>query len=234
MDQRTNDAALEALRALDTPTVCNALELISPAHRLSGYNTRPLHCTRPHLPPMVGYARTVTIRSEINHQRPPEEFRRVLHEYYSYIEAGPRPSVVVVQDLDETVGQGSFWGEVFTNVHKGLGAIGAVTNGSVRDLDDNAEGFQILAGMVLPSHAWVHVTGWGSDVKIHGMAVSHGDIIHADKHGAVVVPHDIADQVAEAAALISRRERVLITAAQTAGFTADKFREAMETAAKTT
>ena len=56
-------AALEALRAWDTPTICNALEVVVPHRRATGFTVEHLHCLDPALMPMVGYARTATIRA---------------------------------------------------------------------------------------------------------------------------------------------------------------------------
>ena len=139
--------------------------------------------------------------------------------------AGPR--IVVIQDLDDIHGYGSFWGEVNSNLHKGLGALGVITDGSVRDLPDLAENFQVLAGSILPSHAYVHVVDFGGEVHVSGMRVRDGDLIHADQHGAVVIPHAVAAKVPDAAALIARRERVLINAAKEPGFNIDRLRQAM-------
>ena len=99
----------------------------------------------------------------------------------------------MIQDLDDIVGYGAFWGEVQTNVHKALGCLGTITNGSIRDIPQVATGFQMFAGSIAPSHAFVHVVDFGGNVNIHGMAVQSGDLIHADQHGAVVVPIDTID-----------------------------------------
>ncbi|MGF1475157.1 MAG: RraA family protein [Geminicoccaceae bacterium] len=225
-----SDKTLEALRALDTPTVCNALEIVAPERRGFGYTIRPLFCAAPELPPMVGFARTARIRA----QHPPAASKSdqayAKRSYYRYVAEGPKPSVVVIQDLDETPGYGSLWGEVNSNVHKGLGALGVITNGSVRDLGERADGFQFLAGMVGPSHAWVRVVDFGGTITVHGMAVADGDLVHADRHGAVIVPLEVADQVAGAADLIARREAVIITAAQARDFTIDKLERATKEA----
>ena len=111
----------------------------------------------------------------------------------------------MIQDLDEAHGYGSFWGEVNSNIHKGLGCNGVITNGSVRDLPDVAEGFQMLADRVGPSHAFVHVVDFGRPVTVCGMRVSDGDIIHADQHGAVVIPSHVCSKVKKAAQLVARR-----------------------------
>lgn len=219
------------LTSIDTPTVCNALELLVPDRRGYGFTTKPLVCTRPELRPVVGIARTATIRAAH-----PSDVERdqasVRDEYYAYIDAGPKPSVVVVQDLDEERGYGSFWGEVNSNIHKGLGCDAVITNGSVRDLPDIAEGFQMLADRVGPSHAFVHVVDYSRPVTVAGMRVSHGDVIHVDQHGAVVIPYHVCADVRRAAELIGRRERVVIAASQQPGFDIDALRRAQREAAE--
>ena len=85
---------------------------------------------------------------------------------YAYMGQGAGPRIVVIQDLDDIRGYGSFWGEVNSNLHKGLGALGVITDGSVRDLPDLAENFQVLAGSILPSHAYVHVVDFGGEVSV--------------------------------------------------------------------
>ena len=125
--------------------------------------------------------------------------------YYSYIDAGPKPSVVVIQDLDDERGYGSFWGEVNSNIHKGLGCEAVITNGSVRDIPDIAPGFQMLADRIGPSHTFVHVVDFSRPVAVAGMRVSDGDVIHADQHGAVVIPQNVCAGVKQAADLIARQ-----------------------------
>ena len=211
-----------ALAALDTPTVCNALEVVNPDRRARGFNVRPFRCVHPDLPAMLGYARTVRIRAA---HKPAE--RMDADGYYSYIaEGGPTPSITLVEDLDDTPGYGAFWGEVNTNIHYGFGSLGVITNGSVRDLPDSQARFQMLAGMVNPSHAWVHVVDWGGPVTLHGMEVAHNDLVHADQHGAVVVPAGDAAAVVEEAARIAAKEQIVISAAQQPGFNMDRLREA--------
>ena len=224
---------LDALAALDTPTVCNALEVVAPKRRGYGYTVDPLLCARPEVGPMVGFARTATIRAMHPSDLAGAEARAMQDAYYSYVDGGAKPAVMVIQDLDgDARGYGSFWGEVNSNIHKGLGCIGLVTDGSVRDLPDIAAGFQVLADRVGPSHAFVHPVGFGTPVTVAGMRVKDGDLIHADQHGAVVVPEDVAVDVPEAAAMIARREGVIIRAAQAPGFNMERLREAWGEAAE--
>ena len=225
MFELTEDLLAE-LKSLDTPTVCNALEIVAPERRGSGFTTQPLVCTRPELEPIVGIARTATIRAMRPGKLTGNQARTHSDAYYAYIDAGPKPSIVVIQDLDEENGYGSFWGEVNSNIHKGLGCVGVITNGSVRDLPDVAEGFQMMADRVGPSHAFVHVIDFSQQVTVAGMQVSDGDLIHADQHGAVVIPQEVAEDIKEAAELIFRREAVVITAAQQPGFSVGALRKA--------
>ena len=117
-------AELEALRAFDTPTICNALEVVVPERRALGFTTQTLICPFPALPPIVGYARTAMIRSALPPGLSAAEQRKARLEYYRYVAAGSGPKVVVIQDVDSRIGFGCFWGEVQTAIHKGLGCQG--------------------------------------------------------------------------------------------------------------
>lgn len=211
----------------DTPTICNALEIVAPDRRGFGYTIAPFFCSSPSLEPMVGYARTGKVRASTPPTLDADAVTRSRLAYYDHIGEGTGPTITVIEDVDDTPGYGAWWGEVNTNIHKGLGSLGVITNGSVRDLDDAAEGFQMLAGMVGPSHAWIRMEEFGVTVTVHGMQVEPGDLIHADQHGAVVVPAEVAPQIPDAVTAIVEREAVLISASQQPGFTSAKLYELM-------
>ncbi len=221
--------SLEALRAYDTPTICNALEIVTPARRAIGFTRRPLVAPFPQLKPVVGFARTALIRSREPHPRDRDSATRIRLGYYEHIAAAPLPSLAVIQDIDAPdTGFGAFWGEVQTHVHAGLGCVGVVTDGSVRDLDAMSPGFLVLAGSVMPSHAHVHLVEFGGTVSVAGMIVSANDIVHADRHGAVVIPHDAVARIPAAADLLARREKVLIEASKEKGFSIERLRQAFK------
>jgi regulator of RNase E activity RraA len=203
------------LRGIDTPTVCNLIEIVAPERRGAGYTVSHLHCPFPDLPPMVGFAKTVTMRARDAVSGPSYMAKRM--DYLDYVAAEPRPSIAVIEDKDEPAGYGAFWGEVQTNVHKALGCLGTITNGSVRDIPQVAEGFQMLAGSISPSHAYVHVVDFGIPVRVHGMAVNSGELIHADRHGAVVVPVDKIDAMQAALDGLNKQEARIIAAAKSGG-----------------
>ena len=214
------------LRSIDTPTVCNLIEIVAPERRGVGYTASHLHCPFPDLPPIVGFAKTATIRA-----RDPvsgSNYMQKRMDYLDYVAAAPSPSVVVIEDKDEPAGYGAFWGEVQTNVHKALGCLGTVTNGSIRDLSAVAEGFQMLAGSIAPSHAYVHIVEFDLSVTIHSMEVRSGNLIDADRHGAVVVPVENIDAMAAALDGLMKREAKIIAAARAPGASVGTIKAAMK------
>jgi regulator of RNase E activity RraA len=226
-------AVLAALARYDTPTICNAMEIVAPERRAIGFTTRQLVCPFPQLPPIVGYARTATIRATVPSGLPAQEQRARRLAYYEYVGSGDGPRISVIQDIDgPDAGFGAFWGEVNSAVHKALGSLGVVTDGSIRDVPQWAPGFQALAGSIGPSHAHVHVTGFGAEVRVAGMTVCDGDLIHADSHGAVVIPHALAAQLPEAAELCGRREVPILEIARSASFSLDKLKDALARSAE--
>src|SRR3984893_15346482 len=129
---RADDTLLNLMRSVDTPTICNALELIAGRRLGEGFTRKPLTAADPKLPPIVGYARTATNACSA----PPRESADTLNArrlaYYEYIAAQPGPAVVVIEDEDQQCGIGAFWGEVQVAIHRGLGVAGGITNGSIR------------------------------------------------------------------------------------------------------
>ncbi len=229
MPMTATSAQLDFLRSIDTPTVCNLIEVVAPERRGLGYTVKHLHCPFPDLPPMVGYAKTATIKTKDKVALGEGSYMAKRLDYLDYVAAAPAPSIVVIEDLDgEHVGFGAFWGEVQSNLHKALGCLGTITNGSIRDIPMIPNGFQMLAGSIGPSHAYVHVVDFGVPVTIHGMAVTSGDLIHADQHGAVVVPIDKIAAMVPALDKISKQEARIIEAARAPGATVASIKAAMK------
>jgi regulator of RNase E activity RraA len=227
MNSVTKDQ-LDFLRTIDTPTVCNLIEMVVPKRRGSFYTVKHLHCAFPDLPPMVGFAKTVTIKAKDAFGLGDAAYMGKRFDYLDYVAAEPCPSIMLIEDIDgEHCGYGAYWGEVQSNIHKALGCLGTVTNGSVRDIPMIAEGFQLLSGSLSPSHAYVHVVDYGVDVTIHGMAVRSGELVHADRHGAVVVPVEQIAAMKSALDELTRKEAVIIAAARAPGATAETIKAAI-------
>ncbi|KPK29097.1 MAG: hypothetical protein AMJ66_10355 [Betaproteobacteria bacterium SG8_40] len=204
------------LRQFDTPTISNALEIARGSRETSGFTQGTLIASSSRLPAIVGFARTAKIRCSTPYD--PAQRRHNQLAYYDYVAGGEQPSIAVIQDIDERAGLGAFWGEVNTHIHWGLGCVGTLTNGSMRDLDAMHPEFQCLAGSLSPSHAWVQVIEFGKPVDVFGMSVDSDDIVHADCHGAIVIPARYLEHLPAAIDLMARREKVLLDAARRPDF----------------
>ena len=215
----------ETLRKYDTPTIVNSLELLDSKFRTSGFTKEQLVCTDTSLPPIIGYARTATIKA--SNEIDPQIKRVRSLAYYEYVSSGTGPWISVIQDIDENPGFGAFWGEVNSNIHKALGVIGTITNGSVRDLDVLSEGFQVLAGKIGPAHAYVRIEETGIPVDIFGMEVKHNDLLHADRHGAVVIPAELLEKLPKAIDLMTNRESVILDACKRKDFNYQVLKQAI-------
>jgi len=219
------DALFKHLQGFDTPTIVNALEIVRGSRFVTGFTRQRLIACNDKLPPIVGYARTASIRSSTPFDAASRKEK--LLAYYDHVAAAPGPTVTIIQEVDHQPGVGAFWGEVNTNVHWGLGCKGAVTNGSMRDLDAMNPQFLCLAATLSPSHAWVHVVDVGQRVDVLGMVVVPNDLVHADRHGAVVFTPAEAEKLPAAIDLMARKEKVMLDAARAPGFNPQKIREAM-------
>ena len=182
---------LKLLQSVDTPTVCNAIEVAQGKRGFSQFTRGTMISSDPEGGAMVGYAKTAKIAA----LEPPKENNDIIKErrmnYYRYMSELHSPTVVVIEDLDFPNCIGAYWGEINTKVHKGFGISGALTNGVMRDLGDLAEEFPVVAGSIGPSHGFVHVREIDTPVNVFGLTVSPGNLIHADRHGAVVVPNEV-------------------------------------------
>lgn len=208
---------LELLSHVDTPTVCNAIEVVQGKRGFDGFTRGTMVCTEPGRA-VVGFAVTAQIAALAPSIEPPDVIKARRLAYYNAMHDAPKPSVAVIEDLDHPNCIGAYWGEINTTIHKGFGMSGALTNGVVRDLGDLPQGFPVIAGSVGPSHGFVHVRSVGQPVRVMGMDVRPGDLVHADRHGAVVVPPEVIPSLAAAIRKLQETERLILDPARTPGF----------------
>ncbi|WP_299622418.1 RraA family protein [uncultured Tateyamaria sp.] len=206
-----DNALFDVLKSVDTPTVCNAIEVAQGKRGFNGFTRGTMLASDP-AGVMVGYARTARIRAVAPPTEAPEVIKARRMAYYRYMADGARPAVCVVQDLDVPNAIGAYWGEVNTNIHKAFGLAGTLTDGVMRDLGDVAEGYPVVAGSVGPSHGYVHVVDFDAPVRIHGLDIRPGDLVHADRHGAVVVPTDVIPTLQSAIQTLMRSEQIVFDA----------------------
>lgn len=217
---------LEILRRLDACTLANAIETFKERLRNEGFADSSIHCLFPKLPSLLGYAATVKVRGSA----PPTAASRYPDrtDWWDYIISLPVPRVVVVQDVATKVGFGSLLGAVHVNILRALGCVGAVTNGAVRDLPAAEKlGFNLFAGSISVSHAYLHIVEFGTPVEIGGLKIQSGDLLHGDLHGVQTIPSDIAGKIPLEAAEIIAREQELIALCQSGDFSVEKLRAAI-------
>jgi regulator of RNase E activity RraA len=198
----------------------NAIETFAIRPRDEGYMSMDIRCFFPELGPMVGYAATGTIRARRRLDRGDQT------ALYQHVRELPGPVVVVVRDLDDPPGCGSLWGEVNATIFGALGCAGCVTDGCVRDLKEaRAMGFQFFARGPGVSHAYVRVESAGEPVTVAGLRVSPGDLIHADQHGVLLIPREIAAELPAAAERVISGEQSLLSWVRSPAFDADELIE---------
>ena len=155
------------------------------------------------------------------------------NEYRRYMASVPGPKIVVVQDLDRPRVIGSFWGEVNSNIHRALGCVGTITDGAIRDVDEMTNaGFKALARRLCVGHAHVHPVRWGCEVEVFGRVIRPGDLIHADKHGFLVVPPEEQAALLDASRFMDANEceTVIPAARSAAGKTTEEVLTGIEAA----
>ena len=221
-----NDALLNVLRSVDTPTVCNAIEAAQGKRGFNNFTKATMIASAPEEKSVVGYALTAKIAATSAPEEPAESLKERRMAYYKYMAEGQRPSVAVIEDCDFPNCVGAFWGEINTTVHKGFGVSGVVTNGVVRDLGDLPTGFPVIAGSIGPSHAFVHVREFGKPVSVFGLAVEEGDLVHADRHGALVIPSLVIPSLQHAIEKLIATERLVLDPASKPDFDFEAFAKA--------
>lgn len=194
------------LKRWNTPTVYNGWEMITKHDITKGvFNMEETRDFMPHMGSMVG--RAVTVVFEPSNPEHKENNPNAWLEYRKYIASIDGPKIVVVQDLDKPNVVGAFWGEVNSNAHKALGCVGTITDGAIRDVDEmNNAGFKALARRFCVGHAHSTPVRWGCEVEVFGCKVRPGQLIHADKHGFMVIPEEDEDRLLDATLFMDNNE----------------------------
>ena len=212
----------------DTPTMCNAMDVILGTRSATGFTKNSVVTAQSSKHPIVGIAKTAKIRASSPPLVSQKEINEIRMKYYEYIVQDEKNPVVVIEDTDFPNCIGAFWGELNVAVHKGLKIKGTITNGLLRDLGMLDTGYQVVAGSVGPSHAFVHLTELDVPVNILGLEIKPGDFIHADQHGAMTVPNKHLDALPHALDLVVRREVPILKAARQKGFNIEKLKKAFK------
>lgn len=215
---------IEALSKIDSPSVSNAIEFFEVRDPTTGFSSMELKCQFPDLDPMVGYAVTCTVDST----SPLPKGANARYEFFEVIQAAPKPAIVVLQDIGPQRLRSCHAGDMLSTVFQNLGAVGLVTDGGVRDIDGIAErapGFQVFAPGTVVSHGVPRFVEIGVTVNICGMTVRPGDLLHGDGNGILVIPAEIAGDVAAQAHRVWERESRIVGYVKSDEFTLEGLKE---------
>ncbi len=215
---------LAMLRQYDTPTICNVIELFGVRPRTSGYMDQRIKSHFPEMPPMVGYASTATYRSSV----PPQgaDVYDAMQKQLSVLKERSGPHVIVFQDLDDPSTAATF-GEVMCTSYQTFGAVGLITSGTGRDLDQVREiGFPVFSSGTNCSHGYCHTLDVDVPVHVGGLTVRPGDLLHGDANGVTNIPGEIAGEVARICPEFVAAEEVVLECLRTHGPDLPKLQQA--------
>jgi regulator of RNase E activity RraA len=214
---------LEKLRQLDSCSVANAIERFDVRLRNCGFTDSTVHCIYPDFPSMVGYAATVRVRTSDPPMEGDSYYYRL--DWLDHVLSVPPPRILVVQDLDQLPGLGSFVGDVHASILLAVGCVGVVTNGAVRNVKEvEALRFQMFAGNLSVSHAFAHIFDFGKQVEVGHMQVRPGDLLHGDRHGVQTIPLDLAGKIPAVAQEMIQQEREIKELCQSGQFSVERLR----------
>lgn len=212
------------LGRIDVPTMANTIEEFNVRSRTEGFMRPEIRCMFPGLGVMVGYA--VTCKAVASKPRDRQAGYGSTDDFYEYLLTVPAPRVMVIEDLDDPPGVGSWWGEMHATQAQAFGCVGSVTNGGVRDLAEvEAIGFRLFAQHTIVSHAYCHIVEFGKPVRVGGLTVASGDLLHGDMHGVHQLPLQIAEKLPAAARAKRDGEFDFIDFYRSPDFTVEKWRE---------
>ncbi len=222
------DKDLEALCQFDTCMIANAIDTFNVRLRNTGFADGSIRCMFPDARPMVGYAATARLRSG-----EPPVGGGSFHDradFWNNILEIPTPRILVLEDMDAGPGRGAFVGDMHAAILKALGCVGYLTNGAVRELPAvHAMGIHLFAGSVAVSHAYAHIFDFGATVRVGGMEVHPGNLLHGDRHGVLTVPVEFATKIPDVAVRLQHVEQTVIDFCQSSAFSVTKLRELMKT-----
>jgi regulator of RNase E activity RraA len=215
---------LDQLRQVDSPTIANAIEHFAVRRRVDGFAGWDLRCAFPELGTTIGYAVTCTADTTTE-TRP----GRGLMQLWEAVEAAPKPVVIVIKDIGPERSRSAHMGEVMATTAKALGAVGCISDGGLRDVNEvRALGFQYFCPGFVVSHGNPVICEVNVSVTLEGLAIEPGDLLHGDVNGVLVIPEAVAAQVAEQAARVREMERQVLEFVRQPGLTVEKLRKFQE------
>lgn len=215
-------AMLAFLHEVDSPTIANAVETFAVRDRCEGFVGGNVRCQFPELGRLVGRALTVTMTS-----RPgPVASRAGYWRMWEALAAMEGPVVIAIQDVSGAPNRCAYAGEVMATLAMRLGAVGMVTDGGLRDVEEvRALGFHYFMRYPVVSHGNFEIVSVGEPIELDGQRIVTGDVLHGDINGIVVIPDEVLPGLPAAVAEIREREQETMAFIRSEAFTLEAFRE---------
>jgi 4-hydroxy-4-methyl-2-oxoglutarate aldolase len=219
----TSPEILKRLKEFSTCAIANAIECLNVRLRNVGFGDSSVQCRFPHFSPVIGYA--VTLR--LHGANPPIEggFYVDRTDWWDDLAEMRAPHIVVIEDADRRVGTAAFVGETHAAILQAMGCVAVVTNGAVRDLKQvELLGFQLFSGNVSVSHGYAHVARVDTPVRVAGLNIRPGELLHGDQHGIVKVPRDSVETILGIADRLRSREKEILRFCESGHFSREGLR----------
>ena len=199
-----SEDTLAFLREVDSPTIANAIETFELRERCDGFIGGAVECRFPEFGVMAGRAVTVKMASSPGKPASRDGYWRM----WDALEAMEGPAVLAIQDVSGAPHRCAYAGEMMATLAQRLGAVGMVTDGALRDVDEvRALGFHYFMRYAVVSHGNFEIVSVGEAIELDGQRVEHGDLLHGDRNGIVIVPDAAIGGLPEAVSGIREREQ---------------------------
>lgn len=213
---------IDQLKAVDTPTLANAIETLHLRPNTEGFAPVELRCLFPELGRLCGYAVTAQVES-MTPASPKEE--KAFIDLFQAVSESPKPAIVAFQEIGGHADFATHCGEVMATFFARFGAAGLITDCAVRDLEQmRALRFQCFARGAVGSHSNFRVARIGVPVQVLGLAIRSGDLLHGDENGLIEIPRESLARLPQAVDSVRAREKVLMERALSPGFTPQQLR----------
>lgn len=199
---------LDYLRSVASPTIANAIETLRVRDRRAGYVGGSVQCQFPELGIMVGRALTVTMTSTYDVSGGGPGYWRM----WEALDAMAGPVVIAIADASGTPHRVAYAGEVMASIARHLGAVGMITDGALRDVEEaRAIGFHYFMRYPVVSHAYFEILTVGEPIVLDGERIATGDLLHGDRNGVTVIPDAVLPDLPAAVARVQSRECELLS-----------------------
>jgi regulator of RNase E activity RraA len=218
----SDTAIVDYLKAVDTPTLSNAIETLRVRPQNAGFAPLQTSCLFPEFGRMVGYA----VTAQVETMTATTEDWKVFVSLFETVMHSPKPAVVAFQEIGPQPDYAAHCGEVMATIFQRLGAVGLVSDCAVRDIPEvRALRFHYFARGAVASHAYFHIVRVGVPIQVSGLVIHPNDLLHGDENGLIVVPKDGLEELPAAVEAVRAREHALMEFVRGPNFNFEGLRE---------